>query len=90
MHTSEGNIEMGPSRIGFRAVDWIQQAQDKGPMAEFCEHSDKSSGSLKKKKENLLNIAMKMAVFWVVAPCSLVEDYQHFRGACYLHHQDNE
>jgi hypothetical protein len=24
---------------------------------------------------------LKMAVFWVVAPCSLVEVYQHFRGA---------
>jgi hypothetical protein len=23
-----------------------------------------------------------MAVFWVVAPCSLVEDNQCFRGAC--------
>jgi hypothetical protein len=23
---------------------------------------------------------MKMAVFWVVAPCSLVEVYRHFRG----------
>jgi hypothetical protein len=30
---------------------------------------------------------MKMAVFWVVAPCSLVEIYQHFRGPCCLHHQ---
>jgi hypothetical protein len=28
-----------------------------------------------------------MAVFWVVAPCSLVEVYQHFRGPCCLHHQ---
>jgi hypothetical protein len=25
---------------------------------------------------------MKMAVFWVVAPCSLVEVHQHFRGPC--------
>jgi hypothetical protein len=25
---------------------------------------------------------MKMAVFWVVAPCSLVEVYQRFRGPC--------
>jgi VanZ family protein len=25
---------------------------------------------------------MKMAVFWVVAPSSLVEVYQHFRGTC--------
>jgi hypothetical protein len=28
-----------------------------------------------------------MAVFWVVAPCSLVEVYRRFRGACCLHHQ---
>jgi hypothetical protein len=28
---------------------------------------------------------MKMAVFWVVAPCSLVEVYQRFRGPCCLH-----
>jgi hypothetical protein len=30
---------------------------------------------------------MKMAVFWVVAPYSLVEVYQRFRGPCCLHHQ---
>jgi hypothetical protein len=28
-----------------------------------------------------------MAVFWVVASCSLVEVYQRFRGPCCLHHQ---
>jgi hypothetical protein len=27
-----------------------------------------------------------MAVFWVVAPCSLVEVYRRFRGPCCLHH----
>jgi hypothetical protein len=31
-----------------------------------------------------------MAVFWVVAPCSLVEVYQRFRGPCCLHHQGDE
>jgi hypothetical protein len=31
-----------------------------------------------------------MAVFWVVAPCSLVEVYRHFRGACCLHHQGDD
>jgi hypothetical protein len=31
-----------------------------------------------------------MAVFWVVAPCSLVEVYQRFRGPCFLHHQGDE
>jgi hypothetical protein len=30
---------------------------------------------------------MLMAVLWVVAPCSLVEVYQRFRGPCCLHHQ---
>jgi hypothetical protein len=28
--------------------------------------------------------------FWVVAPCSLVEVYLRFRGACCLHHQRDE
>jgi VanZ family protein len=30
---------------------------------------------------------MKMAVFWGVAPGSVVEVYQLFRGPCCLHHQ---
>jgi hypothetical protein len=28
-----------------------------------------------------------MAVFWVVAPCSLVEVYRRFSDACALHRQ---
>jgi hypothetical protein len=28
---------------------------------------------------------MKMAIFWVIALCSLVEVYQCFSGACCLH-----
>jgi hypothetical protein len=31
--------------------------------------------------------SMKIAVFWVVVPCSLVEVYRRFRGACCLQHQ---
>jgi hypothetical protein len=30
--------------------------------------------------------SMTMPVFWVVAPCSLVEVYRRFRGVCCLHH----
>jgi hypothetical protein len=37
--------------------------------------------------EVLTAVSTKMAVFWVVAPCSLVEVYQRFRGPCCLHHQ---
>jgi hypothetical protein len=37
--------------------------------------------------EVLTAVSTKMAVFWVVAPCSLVEVYQRFRGSCCLHHK---
>jgi hypothetical protein len=30
---------------------------------------------------------IKMAVFWLAAPCILVEVYRRFRVACCLHHQ---
>jgi hypothetical protein len=30
---------------------------------------------------------LKMAVIWVVAPCSLAEVYRRFRGTCCLNHQ---
>jgi hypothetical protein len=33
---------------------------------------------------------IKMAVFWVVAQCSLVEIYRRFRGAYCLRHQGDE
>jgi hypothetical protein len=37
--------------------------------------------------EVLMAVSMKMAVFWVVVLCSLVEVYRRFRGTCRLHHQ---
>jgi hypothetical protein len=33
---------------------------------------------------------VKMAVFWDVKSCSLVEVYRRFTGACCLHHQGDE
>jgi hypothetical protein len=30
-------------------------------------------------------VSTKMAVFWVVTPCRLVEVHQRFRGPCCLH-----
>jgi hypothetical protein len=32
---------------------------------------------------------MKMAVFWITAPCSLVV-HQRLKGTCCLHHQGDE
>jgi hypothetical protein len=40
--------------------------------------------------EVLTAVSTKMAVFWVVAPCSLVEVYQRFRGSCCLHHHGDD
>jgi hypothetical protein len=37
-----------------------------------------------------IKIAVKMAVFWDVAPYSLVDINQCFRGAYCFHHQDDE
>jgi hypothetical protein len=33
---------------------------------------------------------MRMTVMWDVAPCSLVEVYRRFGGACCRHHQSDE
>jgi hypothetical protein len=35
----------------------------------------------------LMAVTVKMAVFWAVAPCNLVEVYRRCRGACCLLHQ---
>jgi hypothetical protein len=35
-------------------------------------------------------IWIKMSVFWVVAPSSLVEVYWRFRGGCCLHQQGDD
>jgi hypothetical protein len=40
--------------------------------------------------EVITAVSTKMAVFWVVAPCSLVEAYQRFGGSCCLHHRGDE
>jgi hypothetical protein len=40
--------------------------------------------------EVLTAVRKKMAVFWVLAPCSLVEVYQRFRGPYCLRHQGDD
>jgi hypothetical protein len=40
--------------------------------------------------EVLTAVSTKMDIFWVVAPCKLVDVYQRFRGPCCLHHQGDD
>jgi hypothetical protein len=50
--------------------------------------SEKSPEELYLVRFQVLTAAsMKMAVFWIVAACSLVQVYRRFRGACCLRHQ---
>jgi hypothetical protein len=37
--------------------------------------------------QSLIVASMKMTSFWDIAPCSLVEVHQHFRGAYFFSHQ---
>jgi hypothetical protein len=59
--------------------------------SSLCSHNSKEHQVLLKNNEEELLYEtaanMKMAVFWDVAPCSLVEVYRSFRGACCFHHQ---
>jgi hypothetical protein len=47
-----------------------------------------SSSSPEMRFQVLTAASMKMTVVWDVAPCSLVEIYQRFRGSYCRHHQD--
>jgi hypothetical protein len=33
--------------IGWDGVDWVDLAQDRGPLEGSCEHGDEPSGSIK-------------------------------------------
>jgi hypothetical protein len=41
------NIKMDLREIGWDALDWINMAQDGGPVAASCEHGIEPSGSIK-------------------------------------------
>jgi hypothetical protein len=54
---------------------WIVRAEYSSPLTQ---------------KSSTESVHYKMAVFWEVAPCSLVDVYRRFRGTCCLHHQGDE
>jgi hypothetical protein len=57
-------------------------------MSNYCLSVKHTQSSNYLGFEVLTAVSTKMAVFWVVAPCSLVDVYQCFRGPCCLNHQD--
>jgi hypothetical protein len=84
-YNAEWNYSCGPY-IGYTPI--------------VLELAETMRGFSKEKKNNNFNLLFmlycfsanirtiqKIAVLLVVAPCSLVEVYQRFRGPCCLHHQ---
>jgi hypothetical protein len=62
-------------------VKTVEKHNQKGQPEEIC---------VLMSDTNIECFNLKIAVFWVVAPCSLVEVYQRFRGPCWLHHGLND
>jgi hypothetical protein len=59
--------------VGYRVYAWKKDNRKLLHHVDFYFSQKKTS--------------LEIAVFWVVAPGSLVEVYQRFRGPCCLHHQ---
>jgi hypothetical protein len=53
----------------------------------FCCYMIYVVGKFRWTKKKQQSVLLKMAVFWIVSPCSLVRVYQRFRGLYCLHHQ---
>jgi hypothetical protein len=43
----EDNTKMALLKTGWRGMDWINLAQDKGPVGGSCEYCNEPSGSIK-------------------------------------------
>jgi hypothetical protein len=76
-HTSTLSFKVTLTLYGSRTRPckgtWVQsQLRNKSSLVRF---------------QVLTAASMKMAVLWVVVPCTLVEVYRRFRGTCCLHHQ---
>jgi hypothetical protein len=63
----------------WTGFSWLRMS----PVAASCE----ILMGLRVGFEFLTTVSTKIAAFWVLAPCSLVEVYRRFRGPCCLHHQ---
>jgi hypothetical protein len=67
---------------GCKSADYIEMAQNIRTVQWRLVNTVLNEAGF----EVLTAVSTMMAVFWVVAPYSLVEVYQRFRGPCCLHH----
>jgi hypothetical protein len=74
----------------LRSSTWTDTCTRKVTDCSHCSGFLANNSKSTVRFQVLMAVSMKMAVFWVVVPCSLVEVYQCFTGACCLHHQRNE
>jgi hypothetical protein len=88
----KGECKTGSTRLRIPGV--INKKETENGKEKKNERAKQRKRTINRKKygnivgfEVLTAVSTKMAVFWVVAPCSLVEVYQRFRGPCCLLHQ---
>jgi hypothetical protein len=85
LHT---DVRINISCISLKAVGLPSALRVKLTVHKRTCHFENTGSRLR--AEYKQHRAWKIAVFWVVAPCSLVEVYQRFTGPCCLHHQGDE
>jgi hypothetical protein len=71
--------------VGFyrRVTDKLMPSEAQGTVSDSRTNDTGSATTnitMDIRLEDLTAVSMKMAVFWVVAPCRLVQVYQRFRG----------
>jgi hypothetical protein len=83
--TLEFCVPQGRRRYAYRLARLKHKRAKKGDCCVLMNSVYSKDGSI-----HLLckvRLVMKMAVFWVVSPCSLVDVFRRFRGSYCLHHQ---
>jgi hypothetical protein len=69
----------------YRNAHFIKviEAECRSAINSYCSQVKSSRVGYEVPTEARINLA----VFWVVAPCSLIEAYRCFKGTCCPHHQ---
>jgi hypothetical protein len=67
---------------------YTYQTPAKNYKGDSTKPSETAKQTNKYKNKQKTKRQLTMVVFWVAAPCSLVEVYRRSRDACCLHHKD--
>jgi hypothetical protein len=78
---------MEAARSSEKMVNFYQTTRRYNPEGSHLRTNRYTELSSDEPTQNEPKKSLKMAIFWDVAPSSLVDTDRHFRGAYCLHHQ---